>query len=131
MPPTPKDYTRLLEEVKKAKKSSDFLLDFIDLIKSNADLIEGDISAASESIVEACHKIHSSVDQINSTIYDDLNKIEIDQEEIKEAGEKFLLYQDREQVIIWSAQQKANHPENSYWWKYWQAIHDYMSTREG
>ncbi|MGI9535392.1 MAG: hypothetical protein ACR2NW_10625 [Thermodesulfobacteriota bacterium] len=131
MPPTAKDYTRLLEEVKKAKKASDYLLDFIDLIKSNSDLISGDTGKSSESIIEACHNIHSSVDEITSTIFEDLNKIEIDENEIKDAGEKFLLYQNKEQVLIWSEQQKANHEENSYWWKYWQAIHDYMSTRVG
>jgi len=130
MAPTAKDYTRLLEEVKKAKKSSDYLLDFVDLIKNNADLITGDTGKASESIVESCHKIHSSVDEITSTIFEDLNNIEIDADEIKEAGEKFLLYQNKEQVLIWSEQQKANHPENSYWWNYWQAIHDYMSARK-
>ena len=130
MPPTAKDYTRLLEELKKAKKSSDYMLDFVDLIKGNSDLISGDTAKSSETIIEACHKIHSAIDEINSTIFEDLNKIEIDQEEIKEAGEKFLLYQNKEQVLIWSEQQKANHPENSYWWNYWQAIHDYMSARE-
>ena len=130
MPPTAKDYTRLLEEVKKAKKSSDYLLDFVDLIKGNSDLITGDTSKPSEDIIEACHKIHSGIDEINSTIFEDLNKIEIDPDEIKDAGEKFLLYQNKEQVLIWSEQQKANHPEDSYWWKYWQAIHDYMSERE-
>ena len=126
MPPTARDYTKLLEEVKKAKRSSDHLLDFSDLIKGNADLISGDTSKSSESIMEACNKIHSSVDEISSAIYEDLNKIEVDEDEIKDAGEKLLLYQNREQALIWAEQQKANHPENSYWWKYWQAIHNYM-----
>lgn len=130
MPPTAKDYTKLMEEVKKAKKSSDYLLDFVDLIKGNADLIGQDTSGQSESIVEACDKIHSSLDEISTAILKDLNKIEIDQDEIKDAAEKFLLYQDKEQVLIWTEQQKANHPENSYWWKYWEAIRHYMTSRE-
>lgn len=131
MPPTAKDYTKLMEEVKKAKRSSDHLLDFVDLIKNNADLISGDTAELSEIIIDACHTIHSSVDKINSVIFEDLNKIEINQDEIKDAGEKFLLYQDKEQVIVWTEQQKANHPKNSYWWKYWKAIGDYMTKREG
>jgi len=130
MPPTAKDYTKLMEEVKKAKKSSDYLLDFVDLIKGNADLIGQDTSGQSESIMEACDKIHSSLDEISAAILKDLNKIEIDQDEIKDAAEKFLLYQDKEQVLIWTEQQKANHPENSYWWKYWESIRNYMTSRE-
>ncbi len=130
MPPTAKDYTRLMEEVKKAKRSSDHLLDFVDLIKGNADLIGQETSGQSESIVEACDKIHRSLDEISTAISEDLNKIEIDQDEIKDAAEKFLLYQDKEQVMIWTEQQKANHPENSYWWKYWEAIRSYMTSRE-
>lgn len=130
MPPTAKDYTKLLEEIKKAKRSSDYLLDFVDLIKGNADLIDQSTDKQSESIVEACYKIHSSLDEISTAISDDLNKIEIDQEEIKDAAEKFLLYQDKEQVLLWTEQQKANHPENSYWWKYWDAIRHYMTAKE-
>ncbi len=130
MPPTAKDYTRIIEEVKKAKRSSDHLLDFVDLIKGNADLIGQDTSGQSESIVEACDKIHRSLDEISTAISEDLNKIEIDQDEIKDAAEKFLLYQDKEQAMIWTEQQKANHPENSYWWKYWEAIRSYMTSRE-
>lgn len=130
MPPTAKDYTKLLEEIKKAKRSSDYLLDFVDLIKGNADLIGQSTDKQSESIVEACYKIHSSLDEISTAISDDLNKIEIDQEEIKDAAEKFLLYQDKEQVLLWTEQQKANHPENSYWWKYWEAIRHYMTAKE-
>ena len=131
MPPSAKDYTKLLEEIKKGKKTADFLLDFVDLLKTNSDLISGDIAQPSETIKDAAYKIHSSIDEINSTVFEDLNKIPVDQDEIKEAGEKFLLYQNREQVLIWAEQQKGNHPENSYWWNYWQAIHDYMSEREG
>lgn len=128
---TAREYTKLLEEIKKAKKATDYLLDFVDLMNNNKENISGDITTPGDKIKEVSHQIHKLIDQINSTIFENLNKIPVDQDEVKDAAEKFLLYQNREQILIWSEQQKANHPENSYWWKYWQAVYDYMKERQG
>ena len=130
MPPTARDYTKLLEEIKKAKRASDHLADFVDLMKTNSSSLSTNIDDSCKAIMDAHQNVHSSIDNINSAIFTDLNQLEINDEEIRDAGDKFLLYQNREQILIWSEQQKANHAENSYWWKYWQAIYEYISKKE-
>ena len=125
-----REFTKLLEEIKKAKKATDYLLDFVDLMNNNKENFSGDITTPSDKIKKVSHEVHKLIEQINSTIFEELNKIPVDQDEVKDAAEKFLLYQNREQTLIWSKQQKANHPENSYWWKYWQGVYDYMKEKQ-
>ena len=126
---TAKDFTQLLNEVKKAKKCADNILDFVDLMNNSKENITGDITSTGEKIKDLGLEAHKLIDEIDSLIYEDLNKIPVNDDEVKEAAEKFLLYQDKEQILIWSVQQKANHPVDSYWWKYWDGIHNYMRDR--
>lgn len=126
---TAKDFTKLLEEVKKTKKTADHLLDFADLMKNKNENVTGDLVTPGENIRELGYSLHKLLDEINTQIFGDLNKLPVDQDEVKNSAEKLLLYQNKEQVLVWAEQQKANHPENSYWWKFWDGIFNYMSNK--
>ncbi len=117
-----KEFTKMLDELKKGRKAADFLLDFADLIKANSDLINGDTQSSIDSITNAAHLVHSSIESLTTSVNEDLNKIQIDENEIKDAGKKLLLYQDRQHVIIHCQQQMANHQKDSYWYNYWEGV---------
>lgn len=117
-----KEYTRMLDELKKGRKAADFLLDFADLIKANSDLISGNTESSIEKITEAAQSVHSSIEQLTTSVNEDLNKVPIDENEIKDAGRKMLLYQDKQHVIIHCQQQMANNQKGSYWYNYWEFI---------
>lgn len=117
-----KEYTKMLDEFKKGRKAADFLLDFADLIKANAELISGDTQNSIEKITDAANSVHSSIEQLTTSVNEDLNKIPLDENEIKDAGKKLLLYQDKQHVIIHCQQQMANHQKGSYWYNYWEGI---------
>lgn len=126
-----KEYTRMLDELKKGRKAADFLLDFADLIKANGDLISGDTQSSIDKIMEAANSVHSSIEQLTTSVNDDLNKIPLDENEIKDAGKKMLLYQDRQHVIIHCQQQMANNQKGSYWYNYWEGVlNDVLNTEE-
>lgn len=124
---TVKDLTHLQKEIKKARDTVDRMLDFVDLMNSASDRIEGDVEPPSSNIREKAESIGDSIGEIKVMVDNQLDKFPIDEEEIKSAANKLLLYQgDAGQVIIWAEQQKANHKEGSYWWKYWQGICEEM-----
>lgn len=130
MPPNAKDYSKLLDEIKKSRKAADFLLDFVDLINANSDIISGDIKAPTDMITEAAQSIHSSIKTITTVVNEDLNKIPLDKNEIKDAAKKLLLYQDKQHVLIHTQQQMANYQEGSYWFNYWKGIQDQLLSGE-
>ncbi len=120
---TVKDLTHLQKEIKKASATVDKMLDFVDLMNSASDRIEGDVQTPSSNIRGKAESIEKSIGEIKEIVDNQLDKFPVDQEEIKSAANKLLLYHgDKSQVIIWAEQQKANHNEGSYWWKYWQGI---------
>ena len=126
-----KEYTKMLTEVKKARDTVDKILDFVDLITNNKEHISGDVGTPTNSIKEICHNIYPSINEINDHIEEELNNIPVNPKEIEDAAKRLLLHQgENEQVLLWAEQQKSNHKENSYWWNYWQGIHDYMSTKK-
>ena len=116
MAPNARDYSKLLDEMKKSRKATDFLLDFVDLINSNSDMISGDTKSATDKITEAAQSIHTNIETLTTVVNEDLNKIPLDEHEIKDAGKKLLLYQDKQHVILHSQQQMANHQKGSYWY---------------
>jgi hypothetical protein len=122
MPPNARDYTKLLDEIKKSRKAADFLLDFVDLINSNSDMISGDTKSATDKITEAAESIHTNMENLTTVVNEDLNKIPLDELEIIDAGKKLLLYQDKPHAISHSQQQMANYQKGSYWYNYWEGI---------
>ena len=130
MPPNAKEYTKLLDEIKKSRKAADFLLDFVDLINANSDMITGDIKNPAQKIADAAESMHSSIDELTSAVNEDLNKIPLDEAEINDAAKKLRLYQDKQHVIIHAQQQMANHEKDSYWFKYWEGILNYTLNSE-
>lgn len=126
---TVKDLTHLQKEIKKARDTVDRMLDFVDLMNSAADGIEGDVTTPGGKIKTNAESIGESIGEIKELVDNQLDKFPVDQDEIKSAANKLLLYQgDADQVLIWAEQQKANHKKDSYWWKYWQGIYDEMSS---
>jgi hypothetical protein len=131
MAPNAQDYTKLLDEFKKSRNAADFLLDFVDLIKANSDFISGDTKSNAEKIANAAESIHSSVEELTTAVNEDLNKIPIDELELKDAGQKLLLYQDKQHAILHCQHQMANHQKGSYWYKYWEFIlNDILNMEE-
>ncbi len=126
MAPNARDYSKLLDEMNKSRKAADFLLDFVDLINSNSDMISGDTKSATDKITEAAQSIQTNIETLTTVVNEDLNKIPLDELEIKDAGKKLLLYQDKQHVILHSQQQMANHQKGSYWYNYWEGILNYI-----
>lgn len=124
---TVKDLTHLQKEVKKARDIVDRMLDFVDLINSASDKIDGNVEEPCSRIKENADNIADSVNEIKQLIDNQLDNFQVDEDEIRDAAKKLLLYQgNKEQVLIWAEQQKQNHRENSYWWKYWKGVYDEM-----
>lgn len=118
-----KELTDLSKETTKASLNLDRLLDFVDVINKNAEEIEGDTSKATGAISELSTKIAPYIIEIKDRIEDQLNKLEVDPEETKEAAEKLLLYHGNiHQVISWADVQKNAHRKDSYWWRYWVGV---------
>jgi len=118
-----KELTDLSKETTKASLNLDKLLDFVDVINKNAEEIEGDTSKATGAISELSTKIAPYIIEIKDRIEDQLNKLEVDPEETKEAAEKLLLYHGNiHQVISWADVQKNAHRKDSYWWRYWVGV---------
>lgn len=118
-----KELTDLSKETTKASLNLDKLLDFVDVINKNAEEIEGDTTQATGEISELSSKIAPYINEIKDLIEEQLNKIEIDPEETKDAAEKLLLYHGNiHQVISWADVQKGAHKKDSYWWRYWVGV---------
>jgi hypothetical protein len=115
-----KELTDLSKESMKARLNVDRILDFVDVINKNAEELEGDPVQASGAIKELADKIGPYVEEIKNQIETQLDKLQVDPEEAKDAAEKLLLYHGTiHQVISWADVQKNAHKQNSYWWRYW------------
>jgi hypothetical protein len=115
-----KELTDLSKEGVKARLNLDKILDFVDLINKRSEELEGDTIQATEAIKELSDKLAPYIDEIKNQIEAQLDKIEIDPEETKDAAEKLLLFHGNiHQVISWADVQKSAHKPNSYWWRYW------------
>ena len=115
-----KELTDLSKETTKASLNLDKILDFVDVINKNAEEIEGDTGKATGAISDFASRIAPHINELKDLIEEQLNKIEIDPEETKDAAEKLLLYHGNiHQVISWADVQKSAHKPNSYWWRYW------------
>ena len=98
-----KELTDLSKESMKARLNVDKILDFVDVITKNAEELEGDMVHASEAIKELADKIGPYIEEIKNQIETQLDKLQVDPEEAKDAAEKLLLYHGTiHQVISWA-----------------------------
>jgi hypothetical protein len=129
---TAQELTKLLTETKKARESLEKVLDYVDLINRHLGDLPTDVKASGDGIRDHASGIEKHIEEIRYHINTVLNKIPIDDNEVKDAANKLLLYQgDVSQVINWAEAQKRGHEENSYWWRYWQAVSDVIKEKKG
>ncbi len=129
---TAQELTKLLMETKKARESLDKVLDYVDLINNHLDDLPADVKTSGSGIRDHASEIDKHIQEIRHHINTVLNKIPIDTDEVKDAAKKLLLYQgDIFQIINWAETQKKGHEENSYWWRYWQAVYDILKEQKG
>ena len=127
---TAQELTKLLTETKKARESLDKVLDFVDLINKRLDDLPDSARTSGEGIRENAEEIGKYIEEISNHINDLLNNFSVDADEVKDAAKKLLLYHgDVIQLINWAEGQKKAHKDNSYWWRYWQAISDIIQER--
>ena len=127
---TAQELTKLLTEAKKARESLYKVLDFVDLINKRLDDLPDSVRTSEQGIRDNAAEIGKYIEEISSHINDFLNRFSIDADEVKDAAKKLLLYHgDVIQLIHWAEGQKKAHKENSYWWRYWQAISDIIQER--
>ena len=118
-----KQLTDLSQHSAKAQRHLDQVRDFVDLVKKDADDLEGDVMTSGDRIEELSGEVDKHLQEIKKLVEDQLNKIPVDEEATKDAAKKLILYHDSlQQVIAWAEGQKSNHPENSYWWRYWVGV---------
>jgi hypothetical protein len=132
MPPSAKEFNKLLNETKKANDSLYKVLDFVDLINNNLEYLSPDVVTWGNEIRVHASEIEKHIEEIKGQVNAVLDTIPIDPVEVKDAAEKLLLYQgDATHVLFYSDGQKRNHKENSYWWRYWQAVYDIVKEKKG
>ncbi|MEQ9617790.1 MAG: hypothetical protein RIG61_01280 [Deltaproteobacteria bacterium] len=126
-----KELTDLSKEGMKARASLDRILDFVDLMNKKAEELEGDIEPAGEKIKNMADEMAKHIEGIKDQVDTQLNNIEVNPEETKEAAEKLFLYHGTvHQVISWADTQKSGHKEGSYWWRYWVSVLDNVMQME-
>jgi hypothetical protein len=132
MAPTAKEFNKLLNETKKANDSLYKVLDFVDVINNNLEYLSPDVVTWGNEIRAHASEIEKYIEEIKGQVSAVLDTIPVDPAEVKDAAEKLLLYQgDATHVLFYSDGQKRNHKENSYWWRYWQAVYDIVSEKKG
>ena len=127
MPLTAKQLSDLVTETIRAKQNLAKVLDFVDLMKNHFEEFPDEVRVSGEKIKEVAPDIEKSIKTMKSYIDKELNKLPVDIDQAKDAAKKLMLYQgDLFQVINWAELQKKNYEENSYWWRYWQAVDDHL-----
>lgn len=120
-----KQLTELSQHSSKAQRHLDQVRDFVDLVKKDAEQLEGDVMGSGDKIEQLSSEVDKHLQEIKKLVEDQLNKVPIDEDATKDAAKKLILYHDSlHQVIAWADGQKSNHPENSYWWRYWVSVLD-------
>lgn len=119
------ELTQYIKDVQRAQNALDRLQDFADYMNKQNDKIDSDLTTPANKIKDTFDTISASVKEFDEIFKSELDKQPINEEEIKDAAQKLILYYgDGMQLLIWSEQQKVNYTEGSYWWKYWQGITD-------
>ena len=129
---TAKELTKHLKELKKTQESLDQILDFSDLIIKEDEKFDADLKTPADRIKDTSDAITQSIKEFNDIFNEELDKLPLDDDEVREAAEKLLLsHGEKMQVLIWGEQQKVNFKEGSYWWNYWTGIIEYIHEKEG
>ena len=122
-----KQLTDLSQNSTKAQRHLDQVRDFVDVVKKDAEQLEGDVMASGNRIEELSSEVDKHLGEIKKLVEEQLNKIPVDEDVTKDAAKKLALYHDSiHQVIAWADTQKSNHPENSYWWRYWVSVLEHV-----
>ncbi len=129
---TAKAITKIIIETNKARDTADKLRDFADLMKKQNKSLEGDVKPQCERISDGMDVILGEIAAIKEILQTQLDKIPVDEKEVKEASEKLLLYQNKpEHALLYAQQQLGNHKENSHWWLYWNGIIEAVIEKTG
>jgi len=124
---TAKQLTDLVTESIRARQNLEKVLDFVDLMNNHLEEFPDEVRASGAKIKDASPDIEEGIKTIKFYIDAELNKLPVDIEQAIDAAKKLMLYQgDIFQVINWAELQKRNYEENSYWWRYWKAVDDYL-----
>ncbi len=122
-----KQLTDLSQHSAKARRHLDQVRDFVDLIKKDAEHLEGNVSTSGDRIEELSREVNKHLEEIKGMVETQLNKIPVDEEATKDAAKKLALYHESlNQVMAWVNGQKSNHSENSYWWRYWVSVLEHV-----
>lgn len=122
-----KQLTDLSQNSTKAQRHLDQVRDFVDVVKKDAEELEGDVMASGNRIEELSSEVDKHLGEIKKLVEEQLNKIPVDEDVTKDAAKKLALYHDSiHQVIAWADTQKSNHTENSYWWRYWVSVLEHV-----
>ncbi len=128
---TPLQLNSLITETRKARQALDKVLDYADLISKYAKDLPDEVGKLESGIRDCASEIERQIEEIRYHIYTVLNSMSVDPDEVKNAADKLLLYQgDVSQIIEWVEEQKKGHEENSYWWRYWQAVSEVLRKRK-
>jgi DNA repair ATPase RecN len=128
---TPLQLNSLITEARKARQALDKVLDYADLISKYAKDLPDEVGKLESGIRDCASEIERQIEEIRYHIYTVLNSMSVDPDEVKNAADKLLLYQgDVSQIIEWVEEQKRGHEENSYWWRYWQAVSEVLRKRK-
>lgn len=127
-----KAITKIIIETNKAHDTADKLRDFADLMKKQNAALEGDVKAQCKRIADGMEVVSGEIAAIKEILQTQLDKIPVDEKEVKEAAEKLLLYQNKpEHALLYAQQQLGNHRENSHWWLYWNGITQAVIEKTG
>lgn len=127
---TAKELTGYLKELKKTQESLDQMLDFVSLVEKEDEKFSADLTVPAGKIKDTQDTIMESIKEFNNIFNSELDKIPLDEHEIKDAAEKLYLYHGEDmQVLIWAEQQKVNFEQDSYWWKYWTGIIEVVNKK--
>lgn len=127
-----KGITKIIIETNKARDTADKLRDFADLMKKQSPDLEGDVTSQCERISETMDVALGEIAVIKETLQAQLDAIPVDANEVKEAAEKLLLFQNKpEHALLYAQQQLGNHRENSHWWLYWNGIIEAVADKTG
>jgi hypothetical protein len=129
---TAQQLNSLLNETNKAKQAMFILLDYVDLVNKHGEDLPSEATSAGDKIKGHGQEIEKHIEELRHYINLTLNKIPVDNAEIQVASDKVVLYHGGvDQAMEWTERQKKSHEENSYWWRYWQALYDKLKGQKG
>lgn len=131
MAATAQQLNTLLNETNKARHAMYILLDYVDLVNKHKEDLPSRATSAGDKIKDHSQEINKHIEELMHYINITLNKMPIDNAEIQAASDKVQLYHGSvDQAMEWTERQKKGHEENSYWWRYWQALYDKLKGQK-